>query len=142
MPSSSGSCAHLPDKLGRRPRGWRFATIAMRTEDSFTVGIASQKRRSSPTRSRNCAAVNCGDPMGVPRTFKPSGCHASSPSSSMSSGAVPLLFQTFVLPSWSLMPATLSKDSRNTLNSGTTRWQAKHVHIVQECAQLFPVLQV
>ena len=85
------------------------------------MGMASQRRRSSSTRSRNFSSMNCGEPTGVPRTFKPSGCHASSPNSSMSSGAVTLLFQTLVLPSFCLLPAAQSKDSHNNLNRGTTR---------------------
>ena len=50
----------------------------------------------APTRSRNFAVVNCGDPMDGK---EPSNLRAAMPppTSSMSSGAVPLLFPSFCL---------------------------------------------
>ena len=38
------------------------------------------------------------DPMGVPNTVMPSGCHTSGPRSAMLSGGIPPLFHALVLP--------------------------------------------
>ena len=59
----------------------------------------------------------CSDPMGVPNTVIPAGCHTSSPSSSMASGGIPAQFQALVFPWCNWMPAT--RDSNNSYNTFT-----------------------
>ena len=83
---------------------------------SGTAGM-SHNRRSSANLLSTLSAVYSGDPIGVPRTVIPLGCHTAGPSSSTLSGTVPEAFHILVFPSWNRMPATRNSDSANKSNN-------------------------
>ena len=85
---------------------------------SGTVGMASHKALSFVMRSSIFSEMYCSDPMGVPNTVIPAGCHTSSPSSSMASGGIPARFQALVFPWCNWMPAT--RDNASSNNSYNT----------------------
>ena len=87
---------------------------------SGTRGIASQRRRSSASRSSMWCVTKTGLPNGVPKTLIPSNRHTSSPNVLTSTGRVPLLFQTCVLPWCSWMPAWRIKASARRSNKTLT----------------------
>ena len=103
---------------------------------SLTVGMASQRRLSSSTDSRNFSAVTCGDlqSFGLPRLlaqFLDVLWRCPAP--------VPEPRPTFVE---SDAGDSTQRIAQQLEQRDHAAWLAEHVHVVQECAQLFTVLQM
>ena len=122
------------------PVGWRSAPAT-----ATHIGGKAHKG-SCP---HNCLSVSIllvifsptysTQPIGVPNTVMPRGCHTCGPKSLMLSGCVWDLFHTRVLPSCSWLNANDSSQciGEDVVNETNAPWLTHHVHVIQESAQLF-----
>ena len=101
---------------------------------SGTLGTACHNRLSLLMRSCSFSLTNCSDPMGVPNTMIPEGCHAFSPIVQMCSGSTPP-FRLAQVQTDACNPKEGSgQNIKNRFHP--LRW-AQNVDVAQKRAQLF-----